>query len=948
MKKSTKILSVLLALIMMFSMAMPSFAAVKSDTTTVAGLVSTESICTLVNWLLTNLNARKDKFVPTVLTFVDRYVDDIAAYIPNEKTVDTMSDEEKAKCVIDYCDALLAEKLGDTVPPKITGLAGALGITIDLKSVNGILKTLKSVDGLVKIDVLGLAYGDINDINFSALQKNGNAIQTSNGYFYVVKQLFQFLKDNSGVFQKVIRGQLDLGIIIEEFFDPDKDAALFKQPDGSDVSGGLNGSMKYLPTYIKNAVYDAIIDEPGMTAQKSWSIDEILGYGFNYLITGKTDMTQAESANLMKGTVYANLIKYAPAVYAKFAVEPLNTSFKDSLIDLGNKNAAFKAILNTEYTFTENDFNSLGITAQTGVLGGFNNMVYVVLGKILTPAAFKELALEKGTTAAKLNSNLTKLCRYILPKMGTFTGFDFSKFTAAAVKNMSLETMAVQVLKIFYPGWFHTKGDAAATAFVNSIDTMPEMLVAAAYLGFPEDHYGSRAGYKKIIMNAAGNAVNASLTEAQCIETALNILMDEAVYELDDAKETTLFTLSAAQVKKYKAAGWNWDDFADEIVDWALNMVKGVPAVTDKLSSERGKYDGYGAFNKLNAVVNEIINFSFMNNVSSLTPDGKVMSKFDFETLIMDGIIGNLCDFDIAGILGLFAVNTKSDNILNISFTTSAIGIIDKALEAVFNHTCTEASYTVAATCVSKGRTVKYCGTNGHINSITEIAATGNHTKNSGKVTKNATCTTKGKKQYNCTVCGKLMATEVINPLGHDYRSDGGFYKDKDGNVVQNKKCSRCGITRVDIITAAAKTPTTITSTTAKIAGNTVEGFYVGTTATELAKSFNEKGYIVVKGADGKELAANAPVKTGDVVTLVVSGKEIKRLEISVLGDIDSDGVVSSADARLALRQSVKLEALTGVYLLASDTDGKDGVTSSDARAILRQSVKLENFSRVF
>ena len=61
------------------------------------------------------------------------------------------------------------------------------------------------------------------------------------------------------------------------------------------------------------------------------------------------------------------------------------------------------------------------------------------------------------------------------------------------------------------------------------------------------------------------------------------------------------------------------------------------------------------------------------------------------------------------------------------------------------------------------------------------------------------------------------------------------------------------------------------------------------------------------------------------------------------LGDIDLDGTVSSADARLALRASVKLLALDPVLQQLADADGDETVTSSDARLILRASVKLQS-----
>ena len=64
------------------------------------------------------------------------------------------------------------------------------------------------------------------------------------------------------------------------------------------------------------------------------------------------------------------------------------------------------------------------------------------------------------------------------------------------------------------------------------------------------------------------------------------------------------------------------------------------------------------------------------------------------------------------------------------------------------------------------------------------------------------------------------------------------------------------------------------------------------------------------------------------------------------LGDVDVNGKIESADARLALRCSVKLEnyAIGSIPFRAGDVDFDGKVSSADARTILRVSVKLEQF----
>lgn len=59
-------------------------------------------------------------------------------------------------------------------------------------------------------------------------------------------------------------------------------------------------------------------------------------------------------------------------------------------------------------------------------------------------------------------------------------------------------------------------------------------------------------------------------------------------------------------------------------------------------------------------------------------------------------------------------------------------------------------------------------------------------------------------------------------------------------------------------------------------------------------------------------------------------------------GDIDGDGKVTAADARVGLRDSVDLEKLTKRQKRAADVDGDGKVTAADAREILRKSVGLD------
>lgn len=63
-----------------------------------------------------------------------------------------------------------------------------------------------------------------------------------------------------------------------------------------------------------------------------------------------------------------------------------------------------------------------------------------------------------------------------------------------------------------------------------------------------------------------------------------------------------------------------------------------------------------------------------------------------------------------------------------------------------------------------------------------------------------------------------------------------------------------------------------------------------------------------------------------------------------ILGDVDGNGEITTADARLALRFAVQLESYDENSLNAADVDFDAKVTPADARKILRVAVSLDSF----
>ena len=126
-------------------------------------------------------------------------------------------------------------------------------------------------------------------------------------------------------------------------------------------------------------------------------------------------------------------------------------------------------------------------------------------------------------------------------------------------------------------------------------------------------------------------------------------------------------------------------------------------------------------------------------------------------------------------------------------------------------------------------------------------------------------------------------------------------------------------------------------------------------------KFLADKGILIIDGSVTKEILmkncnatsiadaeGKAPeddtLKTGMQLLMFVGDERTDAVTLALLGDVDCNGTVSVADARLALRKAVGLEDnLSVCSLFAADVDFTGDVTVSDARVILRIAVSLED-----
>lgn len=200
MKKSTKLLSVILAVVMIFStMSVMAFAA-------------------------------KTKYQTSDnLTALDAYSPDGA--------VTRLSTEERMSVVFDFLDVTLAAaniNMGDVI-----NKAG-LHLVIDLRSVNALCGTIDSAQSLLNNGLVKLVSGLLGIVKNANLKNWPSGMtREKNAQLDIVNGIATLLNDNAGLVKKVISdGKLDVGII----------------GNFVDISG-VNKYLSDLPGMIKSLVY---------------------------------------------------------------------------------------------------------------------------------------------------------------------------------------------------------------------------------------------------------------------------------------------------------------------------------------------------------------------------------------------------------------------------------------------------------------------------------------------------------------------------------------------------------------------------------------------------------------------------------------------------------------------------------------------------------------------
>lgn len=267
------------------------------------------------------------------------------------------------------------------------------------------------------------------------------------------------------------------------------------------------------------------------------------------------------------------------------------------------------------------------------------------------------------------------------------------------------------------------------------------------------------------------------------------------------------------------------------------------------------------------------------------------------------------------------------------------------------------------ATCVSKGEKSKYCIHCNNRIDITEIPvdADAHSFGEEWIVTKEPTCAEMGLKHKVCTLCGGNSVSVIIEKSDHTYGEEFEIIKiSADETSAQVKyTCKVCAKEHIAIVPYSSGkdksefTPAgyyrLMTVDSSKFVMDydklIVSNVDESVTFKRFGENFTNFDKFMVYHADSSTFYPEDSLYTGVRLNYTAEDGKVSNYYVSVAGDVDGNGKVTPADARIALRTAASLETLTGPYFASADANGDGRISPSDARQILRVSAGLDKFS---
>lgn len=271
------------------------------------------------------------------------------------------------------------------------------------------------------------------------------------------------------------------------------------------------------------------------------------------------------------------------------------------------------------------------------------------------------------------------------------------------------------------------------------------------------------------------------------------------------------------------------------------------------------------------------------------------------------------------------------------------------------------------ATCVSVGEKSRHCLYCDSRIDITEIPIDNQAHQFSDEwiIQKEATCSEMGLKYTVCTLCGEQSIPVGIPKTEHKYGDYEIIQESADGLSAKVKyTCGVCGHEKEDIIVFKDNTDNgDISDGTKKqyklklketsILAIDYDNFIVSNVARDMTvlkfnNNFTNINSCVIYSNNDRIINEEALIATGYRINYQDVTGIVTNYRVSVTGDVNSDGKVTSADARIILRAAAQIEKLENEFFVAADVNGDGKITASDARKTLRVAANLTYFESTY
>lgn len=273
------------------------------------------------------------------------------------------------------------------------------------------------------------------------------------------------------------------------------------------------------------------------------------------------------------------------------------------------------------------------------------------------------------------------------------------------------------------------------------------------------------------------------------------------------------------------------------------------------------------------------------------------------------------------------------------------------------------------ATCVENGEKSKHCIYCDKRIEISEITAdtSAHEYGEEWIVTKEATCSSMGLKYTVCKLCGEESIPVATAKSDHIYGDYEIIQESADGLSARVKyTCTVCANEKEDIIVFNqnsgdgdigdgndySKIFKLVPLATSVIAVDydklIVSNVARNMTVEKFNSNFTNSNRCVIYDTGHSVVSEESLISTGMRINYEDISGIVTNYYVSVTGDIDSDGKVTAADARLVLRCAADLAKLDGAYFVAADVNQDGKVTASDARKTLRVAANIEYFESTY